>query len=282
MRLHFFILILLGALAGCYEPTEGCLDIDGTNYDPSADDPCSDCCTYPSLSLLLQHHVIIPTNPDTSVAMKYGTRYPSPLDTNHLFYIDRCRFFVSDLKLVRANGEELGVLDSVWLPLLGGDSVYVENNFSKQDRDIYTAVKHGTIRTSKEFQGVKFTVGLSPTIRQVWVDTLTAGLSLAVENDTLSYRKTEGILPFHLIIRRDTMPDSAPIDLVFKEERQISLPFPQTVFVDRGFKVKVTLRLNYMTLFKEVDFKNDSETVIWSKIDSQLANAFSVVSMVLE
>ncbi len=278
---YCLLLSLLFLSLGCYEPEEGCLDINATNYDVSADDPCPDCCTYPSLSLLFQHYVTLATMPDTSFAMKYGTRYPSPMDTNHLFYIDRGRFFISNLKLVKANGEELGVLDSVWLPLVVGDSIFVENNFSKHDRDIFQAAKLGTFNAYGEFTGVKFTLGLAPTIRQVWVDTLKT-TALAVENDTLSYNETVGIMPVHLIVRRDTLPDTAPIDLVFTQERQISLPFEQTVFVDRGFKLKVTLRIDFMVLFQDIDFKNDSEADIWLKIDSQLPNAFSAVSLKLE
>lgn len=279
--MYRLIIPIFFLLAGCYEPKEGCLDIEATNYDVSADDPCPDCCTYPSLSLQFQHYVTLATEPDTSYAMKYGTRYPSPLDTNHLFYLDRGRFFVSDLRLVRANGEEFGILDSVALPLLGGDTIYVENNFSKHDRDIFAAAKLGTFRTSGEFTGVKFTLGLTPTVRQVWVDTLKT-TALAVENDSFSYSKTVGIMPVRLILRRDTLPDTQPLDLVFTQERQISLPLPQTVFIDKGFKMKVTLRLDYMVLFQNVDFKNDSAMDIWAKIDSQLSNAFSAVSLVLE
>ncbi len=279
MRFCFFILLLL--LAGCYEPKEGCLDFEATNYDVEADDPCPDCCTYPTLSVQFQHYVSLSTSPDTSFAMKYATRYPSPMDTNHLFYIDRGRFFISDFKLVRSNGEEVTISDSIWLPLLGGDSVYVQNNFSKHDRDIFQAANLGELRTGGDFTGVNFTLGLSPIVRQVWVDTLKT-TALAVENDTLSYNATVGIMPVHLIIRRDTLPDTTPLDLVFTQERQISLPFEQTVLVEKGFKIKVTLRLDYMVLFKDIDFQNDSDADIWTKIDSQLPNAFSAVSLKLE
>ncbi len=269
-------------LAGCYEPTEGCLDIEATNYDVSADDSCLDCCTYPSLNLLFQHQVVLATQPDTSFALKYGTRYPSPFDTNHFFYIDRGRFFVSDLKLIRENGEELGVTDSFWLPLLNGDSVYLENNFSKHDRDIFKAATIGSIRTSGLFSGVKFTLGLTPTVRQALVDTLPAGHPLAVEDDSLSYLENVGYLPVHLSIRRDTLPGTVPMDFVFTDERQISVPFPQTVSIEKGFIIRVTLRLDYMALFEGIDFKNDTESAIRAKIDSQLSNAFSAISLKLE
>jgi hypothetical protein len=281
MKLSNFIPFLF-LLAGCYAPTEGCLDLEATNYDVSADDPCPDCCTYPTFNLLFQHQVVLATQPDTSFALKYGTKYPSPFDTNHLFYIDRGRFFVSDLKLIRESGEELGVTDSFWLPLLNGDSVYLENNFSKHDRDIFKVATIGSIRTSGLFKGVKFTLGLTPLVRQAWVDTLTAGHPLAVENDSLSYLKNIGYLPVHLTIRRDTLPNTVPMDFVFTDERQISLSFPQTVSIEKGFKIKVTLRLDYIALFTGVDFKNDTESVIRSKIDSQLSNAFSAISLKLE
>lgn len=282
MRYYQLFLPFLLILVGCYDSQEGCLDIDATNYDVSADDPCLECCTYPTLNLIFQHQVVLATQPDTSFALKYGTRYPSPLDTNHLFYIDRARFFVSDLKLVRNDGVEFGVLDSFWLPLLNGDSIYLENNFSKHDRDIFQVAKIGNFRTSGLFTGVKFRLGLSPTVRQAWVDTLTVGHPLAVENDSLSYLASAGYLPVHLIVRRDTLPDTSPMDFVFTEEKQISLSFPQTVSIEKGFKIKVTLRLDYMALFQTVDFLNDSEAVIKNKIDSQLSNAFSAFSLKLE
>jgi hypothetical protein len=52
--------------------------------------------------------------------------------------------------------------------------------------------------------------------------------------------------------------------------------------VERGFNIKLVLGFNYSILLKEVDFKNDDAATIRTKIDSQLTNAFSIVSFKLE
>ncbi len=272
----FFMLI------GCYEPKEGCLDIEAINYDVSGDDPCPDCCKYPALLLAMQHHVVLPAEPDTSYSLKYATKYQSPFDTNDFFFIDRARFFISDLKFVRDDGLEVGVLDSFWLPLVTGDSVYLENNFAKLDRDIFQAATIGTVKTNGLFVGLKFTVGLSEQVQQAKVDTLPTGHPLALEFDKMSYRSDYGIIPTRLIFRPDTLPNTQPIDFRFFEPKQISLDFSQPVPIDRGFNIRLTLRMNYSRLFELVDFKNDSPAEMQSKIDSQLTKVFSVTALLLE
>ncbi len=282
MRVYLTVSILI-LLLGCYEPKNGCLDIEATNYDVSADDPCDGCCKYPSISLQVQHYVVLPNQPDTAFVLKYGTKYQSPFDTNHYFFIDRGRFFVADLHLIRASGEAVGVVDSVWLPLIIGDSVYVQNNFSKHDRDIFQAAKIGTIKTVGMFSGARFTLGLPPQIlNEVEIDSVTTGHPLAVKNDTLSYDTLTGIIPLHLIFRPDSLAGTPPIDLRFYDAKQISLDFPQPLAIERGYNVKLVIRLNYMALFKDIDFQNDSPSIMQAKIDGQLTNAFSIVSVKLE
>ena len=281
MRFFLFIPFFI-LLAGCYEPKNGCLDLEATNYDVGADDPCRDCCKYPKILLQVQHYVTPSSMPDTAFAMKYATKYQSPFDTNDFFFIDRGRFFISDLKLVRSTGEEIGLLDSVWLPTPTGDSIFVENNFSKHDRDIFQAATLGTVKTVGMFSGVKFTLGVSQKVLdEVQIDSVKTG-ALAVKNDSLSFDSLTGIIPNHLIIRPDTLDDTMPIDLHLTEPKQISLGFSQPFSVERGYNIKLTIRLNYLTLFQYVDFKHDTPSVIRAKIDSQLTNAFSVVSVKLE
>jgi len=241
------------------------------------------CCQYPKISLQVQHYVVEPAFPDTVFSMKYGTEYQSPFDTNHFFFIDRSRFFISNLKLVRASGEEVGVTDSLWLSLTNGDSVYLENNFSKHDRDIFQPANIGTIKTAGPFSGVKFTLGLtSQLVETLDVEKVTTGHPLAVKSDTLSYDETDGFIPNHLIIRPDTMQGTPQIDFRFKAPRQISLDFSQPFSVERGFNIRLVIALNYSVLFKNIDFKNDNPATMQTKIDSQLTNAFSLLSIKLQ
>lgn len=279
---YWLFLLLIPCFIGCYEPKEGCLDIDAVNYDASADDPCDACCKSPVLLFLMQHYVELATQPDTSFAMKYATKYPSPFDTSHYFYLDRGRFFISNLKLVRDNGEEVGVTDSLWLLLTNGDSLYVEDNFSKCDRDLFAADTIGKIKTLGVFTKLKFTLGLEEAVQKVYPDTLNNRHPLAVDTDSLSYEEGVGIFPYHLIIRPDTLPDTPPMIFKFDQARQISLDLPQPISVERGFSIRLTLRFEYLHLFKAVDFLHDTEAIIRSKIEDELEAGFSVVSVKLE
>ncbi len=270
-------------LTGCYEPKSGCLDLDATNYDASADDLCPACCKYPKLSLQFQHLISNPVKPDSLFGVKYATKYQSLLDSNDFFFLDLGRFFASDLKLIREDGMEFGVLDSVWLPTKTMDSIFLENNFSKHDRDIFQAANLGTVKAVGLFSGVKFTLGVSQIVLdQVQIDSVKTGNVLFVKNDTLSYDSITGIIPNHLIFRPDTLEDTAPIDFRFHDPKQISLVFSQPVSIERGFNIKLVVGLNYAVLFSDIDFKNDTPDVMRTKIDNQLTNAFYVVSIKLE
>ena len=51
-RISLCLYVVL-SLTACFEPQEGCTDIAATNFDASADENCTDCCTYPKLQLLM-------------------------------------------------------------------------------------------------------------------------------------------------------------------------------------------------------------------------------------
>lgn len=281
MRFWIFIPIIL-FLSACYELKEGCLNIEATNYDVSADDMCPKCCTFPKLSVLVLHYVVSPSRPDSVFAVKYATKYQGLLDSNQFFFLDRGRFFISNVKLIRSSGEEVGVKDSVLLPRIIGDSISLENNFSKHDRDILQAASLGTVRTEGMFSGVKFTLGVPQIVLdEVQIDSIKSG-ALFVRSDTLSYDSLTGIIPTRFIIRPDTLADTPKIDFRFKEPREITLPFAQPVAIERGFNIKLVLGFNYSILLQDVDFRNDDAATIRAKIDSQLTNAFSIVSFKLE
>lgn len=258
------------------------MDIEATNYDVSADDQCPKCCTYPKLSVQVFHYVVSPRKPDSLFTMRYATKYQGLLDSNQFFFLDRGRFFISDVKLIRESGEAVGIKDSVLLPRYAGDSIRLENNFSKHDRDILQAASLGTVRTEGLFVGVKFTVGIPQSVLdEVAIDSITSG-PLSVRNDTLSHDSLTGIIPIRFILRPDTLDNTPKLDFQFKAPYEISLPFAQPVAIERGYNIKLALGLNYSKLLENVDFQHDSEATIRAKIDSQLTNAFSIVSFKVE
>lgn len=268
--------------ASCYQPTEGCLNIAATNYDVSADDPCADCCKYPQLNLAFLHQLALPTEPDTLYFFKYNTPYPSPFDTNHYFTVQRCRYFVSNLKLIRTDGTEVGVTDSIWLERQSGDSIQVENNFTKVDRDILQAAVLGKVLAAGSFDKVRFTIGLTPELLDLNIDSIPTGHPLNIDNDTLLYQDGIGFVPLVLQFSKDTLSGTLPIQFNFLQARDIVLDLPKTFEAESGFNLRLTLVVDYMRLFDQIDFENGDPTAWKAKIDGQIANSFSVGSVKLE
>lgn len=268
---------------GCYQPTEGCLDLNATNYEVDADDPCADCCQYPNLKLSVLHKLSPATNPDTTVFLFYNTKLQSPADTSHFFTIQRCRYFISNLHLVTNDGTEVGVADSIWLELVGGDSVHLENNFAKLDRDIVqTATPLGEILAVGSFSKIRFTLGLPPPLPDLNVDSIPSGHALNVGADTIIFDENLGYLPVYLAFTPDTLPDTAPLVFHFLQTKDISLDLPATFNVERGFDIRLSLLVDYMKLFENLDLKNGDPATWQAAIDGQLAKCFSVSEIKLE
>jgi methanobactin biosynthesis MbnP-like protein len=279
LSLSFLFLVVVSA---CYEPKEGCLDLDAVNYDASADDPCVDCCQMPALSVSFSHQALLATQTDTTINFKYDSLYPSPLDKNHYFQITRSRFFISNLHLVKVDGTEVGVQDSIELEAPAGDTVTVEDNFVKVDRDIFQGATPGTIVTTGNFDRMRFTLGLSDALRQTDPISVPAKHALDVAGDSLMYAEGTGYLSHLLIFKRDTLSATVPIELKMTEPVTIELPLPQTIEVLRGFNLSLKLKINYLAWFEDIDLVNDSELTIEQKLVENLPKAFSVTEIKME
>jgi hypothetical protein len=280
---HFLILSLSLLLSGCFQPKEGCLDIRAANYDVSADDPCTDnCCKYPTLSITLQHRVILPGQPDTSFTMRYDSLYPAPFDTTHYFSFERSRFFLSNFRLVRENGGEVGVSDSIKLKTVSGVDFTVKNSFAKADRDIFQASSGGVFLASGVFTKIKFTLGLPDPLPQTDPESVPTGHPLSIANDTLIYEEGAGYIPSRLIFRPDTLPGTDSLDFRFLTPREVELPLAEPFVVEQGFNLKLTLFINYLAWFEGIDLKNDSPATMQAKIDSNLTKAISVTEIKME
>ena len=262
----------------CYEPQEGCLDINATNYDVAADDPCADCCTYPTLSVSALHRVDFSFGGDTSLLFLYDTLYPNYAAGNaDSFVIDRARFFISDIKLIKDSGEEVGVVDTLELETSTGEKLTVDDSFVKLDRDIFATRSVGNIFTSGTFKGVKFTIGLDENLLNIDPMSVPSGHPLSIEEDVLNYDTLMGTyLPNLLIYRQDTVSADS-IFVKINEPDTLTLFFDAPFELDRGFDAILVLRLDYMKWFDGVNVDEDPLLKdISTAIRQNLRNAFSV------
>lgn len=264
----------------CYEPKEGCLNIDAVNYDVTADDLCGDCCSFPELSLSVRHEIRLPGD---TVAFQYGVPYPSVQEEKGSFVVDRARYFLSNFRLVLESGEIVGISDSLTIVFADGQSFRVENNFAKLDRDNFQTKNIGTILMEGTVNEVQFTFGLEEFLQQ---KEPTSGIPtshpLDISSDTLIYEDGLGYIPNLLIIRRDTFPTTDSLTFQFFEPMQVSIPLDAPVFIERGFDVKLTMRVDYLDWFKGIDFNLDGYKTIEEKIETNLSNVFQVTELRME
>ncbi len=282
LRITFYSFLVLILAYGCYEPKEGCLNLEAVNYDASADNPCVDCCQMPTLSLSFSHQALLPTQTDTTINFKYDSLYPSPFDKLHYFQITRSRFFVSKLHLVKVDGTEVGVQDSLELEAPTGNTITEEDNFALVDRDIFQATTIGTVITQGNFERVRFTLGLTPPLGETVPASVPSKHALDVAADTLMYAEDTGYLSHLLIFKRDTLTSTAPIKLKITQPVAIELPLPQSIEVLRGFNLSLKLKINYLAWFEGIDLTNDAQQTIEQKLKENLPNAFSVTEIKME
>ena len=270
----FFIFLL----TNCFEPQDGCLDLNATNYDVSADDFCSNCCTYPSLSLAFRHLVVLPDDPDTTIFFRYNTYYPTPMNLSDTFTIERIRYFLSDIRLVKFNGEEVRVLDSIDVEINGVDE-RIEDSYGKIDRDIFKTINVGTIVTNGVFKSIRFNVGLDANERKIDPETVETASQLYVQTDTLLYDTLNmNYLSSLVIFNRDTlsMMDSTVVKIL-EETNLIEVPFSESYDLSPGSNIKITIDIDYLSWFKGIDIKNEPvNAALRSKFLENIVTSFSI------
>ncbi len=277
-----FLLFTFSFLTSCYEPKEGCLDINATDYDVESDDPCPDCCTYPILSITPLHQVLVKNTLDSFVNLKYNFFYPAPSSDMDTFAFLRSRFFISNVKLVTQDGIEVGVSDTIGIRFQNGSRVIYEDNFAKLDRDIFAANAIGTVVTEGVFDKLKFTLGLSEELLSLDTASIPANHPLDFRSDSILYEEGIGYVPFFLSFKTDTAAAAVPTELRLFQPIEVNLPINPPVNIERGYNIKLKLRINYIAWFEGVDFTNDSGDAIRQKIAANLPNAFSVTEITFD
>lgn len=115
-----FLFLAISTTPSCSKPREGCLDLNGTNYDVLAELDC--CCTYPNL------------------AFTFSSKYSDdPVEFNEFGYTNNLgqkyglssgRMLLNNLFLTNDSGEVFEIEDTIELKTNEGrDSMFFKNDF---------------------------------------------------------------------------------------------------------------------------------------------------------
>ncbi len=277
----FLIFIsLIFIFIACYENREGCLDVNATNFDVSADLRCADCCTYPLLRLNILHRI-----KDAQLDTFYNLMIDQAitLDSIHFFTIKNIRYYISDVKLKRADGTLVGVNNEIELSITAPNSdtipFFEEDNFALISRRTPRNSNIGTLSQNGDFVGVQFKIGLAENINQTNPNLvpLTHPLHISGEMyDTLSSNYIFNQIELFRTAEVDTTPTVVNI-IGDKYMEIIDLDFPFNT--DIGFNITLTIRVDYREWFKQIDIENETIEDFVTKVTAGLANSFQLVSV---
>lgn len=264
---------LLGA-TGCEPPTRGCLDIEATNLDVSADAPCEDgCCVYPQLILTVNQEY------DGSI-WRPDTAYQN--DLGQWFRVRSIAFYLSDFSFYQ-NGIPYGVADSLRMQTFGVQEDTINQAFATDVlliRRIPTEYKVGTFRESGVFEQFECRLGLSASRNRVISGLAPGGHPLARQADSLWLNPQDQFVWMQMVVVKDSAQTTLADTLRFTAaDFGGQAPFLQRMTwleQETGFDFRINLTVNYYELFKGINFANSDQTVWKSKIISNLSTSFDV------
>lgn len=240
---------------------EGCLDAGAANFAPGADKDCAaTCCEYPKLDLRFF------TDIDTD-------SFYTDAGGNRRFQVDDVRFFVSDFQLVQADGELVGVSDTVMLEPSGD---VVEDNYLLAALNTFS-YEIGDVAGYGDFVGVQFNVGLDAAANTTQPDLMPDGHALGVQEDTMYVSASEGYrfqkFDLSIIAAADT---TSQIFSVLGDDNLTTVSLIDTFSLDKSFDVEIQLNVDYLSLFEGIDFEADSDEVISEKIVANTPGIFTI------
>jgi len=271
LRTPFVFFLFCMGLWSCADREEGCLDIEATNYNVTADDPCMDCCEYPDLTLSFSFFW-------DSLSYRNTELYTS-LDQDVIQILD-AQVLLSNFEL-RAQGQSIRVTDSIVLPLLvNGDELEQEfvDDFNRVSRQINFNYTLGAISSLQAtIDSISFQIGLDPVLADIDTSSMPASHPLTNSIDDLYDAPGTGFQSIRFEVVTDTFSMN-PDTLVYLSGVNVTRPVQLEVNqeVSRGFDFSVSIQIDYQKWLEGINFATDPETLIEEKLLENASGAFSI------
>jgi hypothetical protein len=267
--------ILALLLAQCDAPTRGCLDIEATNFEFTADKPCEDeCCKYPNLIVVINQEYV-------DSVFKENKAYKN--DLNQWFRIKSAAFYLSDFKL-QQQGTLYQISDSLRTSVFGVAATDTLAKVFLNDvvlaRRIPLEYTVGTFKKSGFFDQIDFKIGLDAPQNGIIPRKTPSGHPLNKQTDSLWLSRSEGFVWMQIVVAKDSAAATIADTLRFTSTDFGATPklFQKTGNFEHktGFDFKVGLKIDFAELVKGVDFANTGKDKWKIKMVSNLNSTFDV------
>ncbi len=222
--------------SGCISRTEGCLDIEGKNFDLEADRACRDCCTYPSMQLIL--------------TQKWGDRNFSTTDT--LYDAGQRPYRITDLKLLLTSWSwstqegEVFTVDSMSMPCEDFTFRYTPDILLVDARQFtYTL---GTVQKARQIATNYMYVG-TPVEYSCLLETASAPTQIT-KSSPLWDPEEAALASIRMVIQPDINADQ--LDTIYIQDVLLASVELQLDMV-KGFDTQLRLTIDYSIWWKDAD-----------------------------
>lgn len=267
IQTSWLFLLLAMIFCACNSKEEGCLDIRAKNFDFSADKPCDDCCTYPSLVLSVSHTW------EDSIAFRNNSVFQTP--ASDTFKVLRLEYFVSGFQLIDVN-EKLNLVDERELVYtnIGGNLEEMElvDDVVKVDLGKFSYII-GTIQSDDFFTTGSMTLGLTDEWNSVVADSIDSG-NLSTSG-TLYREDSDDFALGRLIVQKDT--SNTTIDTLYFENQMATFDMNIQRQFYTGVNDTLAFRIDYAKWFENVDFKNQSLEQVTQEMALSIPMSFSFI-----
>lgn len=284
LKLITYYLSFITLISSCYTPTDGCLNIDATNYDASADEPCDDCCTFPNLNIKITHSITTQGTFGQDSCINHSADSTFNNLANNLFQIKGMEFYLSDFQLVMSDGSISEVEDKMTF-MIYADAIS-QTSKDTTVKDDFVLVKRssfnytvGEFRKPGTYVELRFKVGIDKKLSSIDADTLASSHPLSSDNLLHFETRDSGFVYQEFSLVKDTLMDATEIEVykIGKETaNSVQVILPLFGEIEPGFDVEIPIKVNYSTWLRGINFAaNDPET-IKSMIVSNTADAFEI------
>ncbi len=275
--------LFLGLYAGCFQPENGCLDVEATNFDITVDEPCdrdnsaSSCpCIYPVLSFNPINYVVD--------SLDYVPDAFYPIDTQYI-RIQSIQFYLSGFQFRRTSGEWINVEDTISLVVLNEENQLTTQLLTDDFLLInqQNNINLGAIKQHGTFDSLRFILGLDALANSANPDSISNTSHPLAETAMHTGSQTSGYIFNQLIFSRDTLPETAVTTLNISADdfigqvdlMEFKMPFSYETPIGRNFSIG-TLQVNHAKWFDGINFVVDTEQLMIEKIVANTPKVFSV------
>lgn len=270
-------IICLCSFSSCFQPEEGCLDIEATNFVLAADRNCSkdataSCfCKYPKVSLQIEQVF------DKSV---FSTNQIYRTTAGDYIQIPNIQFYISDIQLILEDGQIATTLDTITLTLTDNDQLQNKLSFDDffliqpQTQQINSLI---TTNLSGTFSRLQFSVGIkSP--ENTTTPNQVKRISHPLAIDSL-YVENLGYIYNELTIQPDTsLTEVIVVQLTHMDGLQKVILDISPITKQPGKEISIqTLQINHAKWFDGINFVTNSQEEIRRKIVTNTTKVFSIL-----